>query len=110
VVTGTGNKTTHWICKDGRVLAVAEMDSDHIRNTLRMLSRDVRVKQCMMLDAARMLEYASDAPDGAAMCAEEGADHLMSGANFETRLEYVLKLWPVATAMCKELKKRKVKL
>lgn len=56
-----------WKTRDGRVLPIREMDTDHLRNCVNMLRRNGRVTAG---ELAGMFAYASDAPDGAAMTVE----------------------------------------
>lgn len=62
-----------WKCKDGRVLEVSEMGTDHLKNTIAMLRRNGVVTPDEFLSC---LAYAcsGDTPDGAAMAAEAEVD------------------------------------
>lgn len=66
----TTPKEEFWTCKDGRRLAVGEMDVDHLRNVLRMVLRnrrrlrEERARQektkKIMLDLARRFNQGED--------------------------------------------------
>jgi len=81
--------TVYWTTRDGRQLKPSQMETSHLLNILRYVRRRMRyrmkleAKDCFS-NALDALSYASGAPDGAAMAAEEAADKFMvDGAAWE---------------------------
>lgn len=76
---------THWVTKQGQILHPEDMDTSHILNCLNMLLRLARkayTERATALDRSSLsaLQYASTAPDGAAMAAEAASDEMMEQA------------------------------
>lgn len=65
---------TVWVTKDGTQIAVVDMGDDHLRNTIRMLRRNVEHYRMELV--VQMGAYIENAPDGAAMACELEADEL----------------------------------
>lgn len=66
-------KTT-WVTRENEEIPVVEMGDMHLINTIRMLRRKAMYLQ--LGDVLRINDYIADAPDGAAMCAEEVAGQI----------------------------------
>ncbi|MFA5397711.1 MAG: hypothetical protein WC346_17005 [Methanogenium sp.] len=64
------NVTHIWRKKDGTMIPVAQMDTDHIINTLRMLQRNGYSKYNQNTSCFST----ADLPDGAAMCLERSME------------------------------------
>lgn len=71
-----------WKCKDGRVLDIKDMETDHIQNVINMLRRKNVVTENEYLDC---LAYAcsGSTPDGAAMAAEAEVDRMKQWKGLE---------------------------
>ena len=82
-----------WRCKDGRVLELAEIETDHLKNIVHYLRSKGAVTPDEYIDC---LGYAcsSSTPDGAAMAAEqelEGMKPMAGLEKLEAELERRLK-------------------
>lgn len=73
--------TDVWVTKDGRALPVKEMEDTHLLSTIGMLIANAAYNQ--QVQAYRMLDYARNAPDGAATAADEEAAQLMEASRDE---------------------------
>jgi len=84
----------------------------HLFNALRMMLRSQRIirltRAHMLRQALNALQYAADAPDGAAMAAEDAADVLFADATNPPGAERLkmLRTNPLADVMYQELTKR----
>jgi hypothetical protein len=63
-----------WKTRDGRVIAINEMEDSHLLAAMGMLERGAFAKQSQL--AMALYNYAAQAPDGAAMCAEMEAEYI----------------------------------
>lgn len=71
-----------WKCKDGRIIDIKDIETDHLRNIINMLRRKGVVTPDEYLSC---LAYAcsGDTPDGAAMAAEAEVDRMKPWAKLE---------------------------
>jgi len=79
------NAADTWTTRDGRVVPVAEMTTEHLANTIKFLRRNALSMRLQVLRA--MSRYIEQAPDGAAMACEAEADWIidMSDEQFLAR-------------------------
>lgn len=63
-----------WTPRNGKPLLIADMSDQHILNTIRYLIRRAE-REMARLELSAMV-YAMDAPDGAALCVEQGLAEL----------------------------------
>ena len=100
-----------WTTRDKRVIRVSKMKLRHMRNAVHMVCRSRRVSLLMLKDALSASIYASTAPDGAAMAAEEAADQLIDAAcdrkAIEARLAYATQISPPVAFMVRRLRQAK---
>jgi len=90
-----------WKTREGAVMRIKDMGDSHLVNTIKYLERhatNMRLNQ-----ASDMFRYAATAPDGAAMCAESGAEQLLEMSDEEFLSEY-----PKYKGLVREAKKRKL--
>lgn len=73
--------TDVWLTRDGRALPVREMEDTHLLSTMGMLIANTAYNQ--QVHAYRMMDYARNAPDGAAEAADEEAAQLMEASRDE---------------------------
>ena len=94
-----------WTTKDGRRVHVGKMEDEHLLNTIALLRRRNRnhVASAVFNRALRAGSYATDAPDGAAMVAEEYVSHLMHGCHDDDILAEAL---PIFATMLTEAHRR----
>lgn len=79
-------QTKQWTMRDGRKIRVCDMDDKHLCNAIRLIRR-VSAKRAYALAATALL-YARDAPDGAAMAAEDAADQLLAMDSMDAAEEF----------------------
>ena len=63
-----------WMPRNGQPIRIMDMDDQHLLNTIRFLLR--RAEREMVRLEISALSYAADAPDGAALCVEQGLGEL----------------------------------
>ena len=100
-----------WTTQDKRVMRVSKMELSHMRNVVHMVCRSRRVSLMILKDALSATSYATTAPDGAAMAAEEAAGELIDAAYdrkaIEARLAYATKISPPVAFMVRRLRRAK---
>lgn len=67
-----------WLTRDGRLVAICEMEDDHLANSIRMIRRGRIAAGYRWRRSWDALAYAATAPDGAAMAAEESSESYLS--------------------------------
>ena len=85
-------QTAFWVTKEGQRIRVCDLGDRHLLNCLRLLERTYS-KICLHHSLAAY-RYADDAPDGAAMCAESAAEHLMEAADTMDGIEEEYPIYP----------------
>jgi len=87
------------------------MELSHMRNVVHMVCRSRRVSLLLLKEALCASSYATTAPDGAAMAAEEAAGELIDAAcdrkAIEARLPYATKVSPPVAFMVRRLRRAK---
>lgn len=66
-----------WTTRDGRRMLLCDMETSHLKNCISMMRGKGYVTAGELLDCLR---YASTAPDGASMAAEEASLHMRPSA------------------------------
>ena len=95
-----------WTTRDGAVMPIAGMTDAHLAASIRLVRMKYRsVSDLMAFQAAlNLMSYAADAPDGAAMAAEEEeAKQMLDGARQD---EFLAERFPVFAALCAEAERR----
>lgn len=92
-----------WKTRDGRLIEISQMSDGHLLNTIAMLRRTHRRRAFALSMAAD--RYALDAPDGAAMAAEQEAVAILDLAD-ETDDESVGRLCRPFMEMIRESRRR----
>lgn len=67
--------TDVWITRDGRQIPIADMETEHLQNTIHYLRQRAGSLRRDILKA--MARYIADAPDGAAMACQMEADRIV---------------------------------
>ena len=96
---------TTWTTRDGTVMPITEMTDAHLAAAIRLVRMKYRsISDLMAFKAAlNLYAYAADAPDGAAMAAEEEANRMLDGARQD---EFLAERFPVFAALCAEADRR----
>lgn len=73
--------SSSWTQRDGTTIVVCDMSDEHLAAAIAMCMRNhrKRVRRRALVIAWHAYSYAVDAPDGAAMAANEEADEYMDG-------------------------------
>lgn len=96
-----------WKTRDGRLLTPEEMETSHLEAALAMV--DGRIRRHLQRVALSALIYAGSAPDGAADAAREASEECLTiMCDPEALRNEGCRLSPIANAMNKELKRRKL--